>query len=295
MENHKNELVTQNDLSINFAEIQGLSDAFYKSGMFENVRNAAQAVVKIVAGRELGLPAAYSMQNINLIRGRLCSSANTLALLVKRSGRYNYRVKEHTDTVCTITFYEREGDKWIEVGESKFTIDDAKRADLIKPDGGWVKYPRAMLFSRAISQGARVYCPDAIGGIYTAEEMTSIETATTIDEVPQLITSENQEHAEGKVAKEVPQLIIPEIDPPPTEISKDCLSVDWSKETRQNFLACMSDLVKQLQWDPVDAHNFLKERFKLNHSREIVIAQRNDIIKALVSSLNKEDGSWQPK
>jgi hypothetical protein len=161
-------------LPTSYEEINNLAKAFVQSGYFADTKQLAQAIVKIQAGKELSLPPVFSIQNINLIRGRLTSSANTLALLVKRSGRYNYRIKEHTDTVCAITFYEMDGGKWVEVGESKFTMDDARRADLVKPDSGWAKYPRAMLFSRAISQGARIYAPDAIGGVYTDEEIRAI-------------------------------------------------------------------------------------------------------------------------
>src|SRR3990167_535925 len=104
-----------------------------------------------------------------------------MAMLVKRSVKYNYRIKEHTEQVCIITFFE-DGKP---VGESSFSMEDAKRANLIKPDSGWVKFPRAMLFSRAISQGARVYAPDAIGGIYTDEEIRSIPPGTEKEpEVP---------------------------------------------------------------------------------------------------------------
>jgi len=110
-----------------------------------------------------------------------------MAMLVKRSGHYNYRVKEHTDQVCTLTFYERDGDKWAEIGDSSFSMDDAKRADLVKPDSGWAKYPRAMLFSRTISQGARIYAPDAIGGIYTDEEIRAIPPRPTDNDVPPTI------------------------------------------------------------------------------------------------------------
>lgn len=163
-------------LPATFEEVNGLAKAFIQSGYFSDTKQLAQAIVKIQAGKELALPPVFSMQNINLIRNRLTSSANTLALLVKRSGKYNYRIKEHTEAVCSISFLEAQDGKWVEVGESTFTIEDAKRADLVKPDSGWVKYPRAMLFSRAISQGARIYCPDAIGGIYTDEEIRSIPT-----------------------------------------------------------------------------------------------------------------------
>jgi len=168
--------VSEQMVLANWKDTQEIAKAFVASGMFSDVKSQAQAIVKIVAGAELGLPPVYSMQNINLIRNRLTTSANTMAMLVKKSGNYNYRIMEHTDKVCTIDFFEREGDKWVKVGVSSFSIEDAKRAELMKPDSGWMKFPRAMLFSRAISQGARIYCPDAIGGVYTDEEIRSIPT-----------------------------------------------------------------------------------------------------------------------
>jgi hypothetical protein len=162
--------IRQDTKLASYLEISSMAKAFYESGMFSDTKSQAQAIVKIIAGAELGLPAVYSMQNINLIRSRLTSSANTLAMLVKRSGKYDYRITEHNEQKCSIDFYQKDE----KLGNSTFTMEDAKRADLIKPDSGWIKYPRAMLFSRAISQGARIYCPDAIGGIYTDEEMMSI-------------------------------------------------------------------------------------------------------------------------
>ena len=157
-----------------YEELSNMAKAFVSSGMFTDTKQISQAIVKIQAGKELGLPPVYSMQNINLIRGRLTSSANVMAMLIKSSEKYTYKIKGHDDNQCSIDFFELDKDKWAFIGNSTFTMEDAKRADLVKPDSGWMKFPRAMLFSRAISQGARIYAPDAIGGMYTDEEIRSI-------------------------------------------------------------------------------------------------------------------------
>jgi len=171
------------DQYLTFGEIQSMGDVFFKSGMFTDLRSAAQAIVKIQAGRELGLGAVYSMQRLYMVEGKLGMAAETMGALIKRSGKYNYRVKEHTDKVCSIMFYE--GGK--EAYESTFTIEDARRARLVKPNGAWEKYPRALLFSRALSQGARIVAPDAIGGGYTLEELQSIKETNGEAEVPKVI------------------------------------------------------------------------------------------------------------
>lgn len=84
-----------------------------------------------------------------------------MAAAIKRSGKYTYRA-DSTDDSCSITFFEimPTGDRE-EIGTTTFTLEDAKKAGL----GGtnWKKYPKAMLFARAISQGYRTHAPDALG------------------------------------------------------------------------------------------------------------------------------------
>lgn len=144
-----------------------LAEAFVKSGFFKDSRDAAQAIVKIQAGRELGFGPMASMQGVYIVQGKVTLSANLLGAAIKTSGRYNYRVVEHDDSVCTIDFYEN-GEK---IGTSTFTIKDADRAGLMN-NPTWKKYARNMLFARALSNGARWHCPDVFGGpLYTPEEL----------------------------------------------------------------------------------------------------------------------------
>ena len=51
-------------------------------------------------------------------------------------------------------------------------MDDAKAAGLTSKDN-WKKYPRNMLFARAISNGQKWYAPDVYNGVtvYTPDEM----------------------------------------------------------------------------------------------------------------------------
>jgi hypothetical protein len=95
--------------------------------------------------------------------------SHLMAAKVKGSGKYDYRVLELDNNRCVIQFTQgRET-----IGKTTFTIEDAKRAELVKPGSGWVKYPQAMLFARAISAGCRTYTPDVFNGtlIYSPDEM----------------------------------------------------------------------------------------------------------------------------
>lgn len=152
--------------------LQTAATALYQSGFFTDVKTQAQAMVKVIAGAEIGLPPFASMTGIHIIQGKPVIGANLIATLVKNDPRYNYRVKTSDNTTCVITWYEGGA----AVGESTFTMAEATAAGLTGKDN-WKKYPSDMLFARALTRGARRYAPGIFGGapIYTPEEM-GVET-----------------------------------------------------------------------------------------------------------------------
>jgi hypothetical protein len=155
-------LVVQQNL-----DVMTLADVLVKSGFFTDTRQQAQAVVKVLAGQELGFGPIASMTSIHIVKGRPVLSANLMAALVKRHPRYGYRVAEHTSEVCTIAFFE-DGEQ---IGTSQFTTKDATAAGLMN-GVNWQKYPRNMLFARALSNGVKWHCPDVLSGtVYTPDEM----------------------------------------------------------------------------------------------------------------------------
>lgn len=149
------------------ADAISIGETFYKSGMFADIKSAQQAVVKIMAGAEMGISPFQAMSGIHIIQGKPTIGAGLMASRIKASGKYNYKVTEMTDKVCTIDFIE--GGQ--SIGTSSFTIEDAKKAGTKNLD----KFPRNMLFARAMSNGVRWFCPDIYEGpVYVPEEMESI-------------------------------------------------------------------------------------------------------------------------
>lgn len=175
------------------------------SGFFKDARSEAAAAVKILMGRALGFDMISSMTGLHIVEGRPTLGANLMAHAVKRSGKYTYRVIEHDEQHCVIHFFERveahgEADAAMQkIGESSFTIDDAKRAGLVKAQSNWEKWPRNMVFARALSNGVRWHCPDVFSGtaVYTPEELRP-EMEITEDGEPVYIEA-------GFVPEEPPQ------------------------------------------------------------------------------------------
>src|SRR5687767_12193176 len=112
-------------------DVMQLGTVLARSGYFQDARDMSQAVVKILAGQEMGFGPIASMTGIHIVKGKPVLGANLIAAAIKRSGRYDYKVREFTGEICRIEFFEREGAKTVTIGESSFSMDDAKAAGLM--------------------------------------------------------------------------------------------------------------------------------------------------------------------
>ena len=182
-----------------FDELQRAAIALKESGYFKDVQSKAQAIVKVMAGAELGLPPFASMTGIHIIQGKPVLGANVLATLVKNDPRYNYHIVTAPADQEKEMFLEwSEG--ILKVGIAGYTMEEAKKAGLTNKDN-WKKYPSDMLFARAISRGARRFAPGIFGGspVYTPDEM-----GADVDEEGNVVVVDS-------IAKEVPTEAQPEL------------------------------------------------------------------------------------
>jgi len=181
-----NDLMTANAMPIrNMDDLARIADMFAKSGYFTDAREAAQIGVKILAGREMGFGPFASVNGVHVIQGKPAVGANLMAAAVKSHPKYDYRVVTMTDEKVELEFIQNGKP----AGVSKFDLDDAKAAGVKNLQ----KFPRNMLFARALSNGVRWYCPDVFMGssVYTPEELgndepvgapeTPVEDVETLD------------------------------------------------------------------------------------------------------------------
>ena len=165
---HKNPLVAP--------QLSSLARMMMASGVFNDVRDLATACVRIQAGFELGIPPVQAMTSVYVMKGgKISVSAELQAARIKANPRYDMITREITDERCAI-------ECWIDgevVGESVFSMDDAKAAGLTSgPNAGnWKKYPRNMLFSRAVTNAKRWWFSDVFHGsqVYAPEELGRID------------------------------------------------------------------------------------------------------------------------
>jgi len=180
-----NELtIRQTQAVMPFETMNSMATVFHQSGMFPDIKSAAQALVKIQAGSELGFSPIYSMTKIYIVKSRVMVSAEALGAMVKRSGRYDYKIIKLDNETCELEFTDNGKAVYL----SRFTMQDARTAGIISDGSGWQKWPRAMLMSKALSQGARAVCPHVIAGTYTPEDMgysVNPETDQLVPETPE--------------------------------------------------------------------------------------------------------------
>lgn len=142
-------------------------------------RSPEHAYALCCIGAEVGVGPTTALTQIAVIQGKPAFGAALVGALVRKSLRYDYDVTEMTDQAVTVRFTEQvrhfipggeHGGNRV-LGESRFTLDDAQRAGL----GGsltWQRFPRNLLLARALTNGARWYCPDVLAGAaYTPDEL----------------------------------------------------------------------------------------------------------------------------
>jgi hypothetical protein len=166
--------IVRHDATVSsLADVRAVAEQFAISNYFDakgnNPQAIAQVLTKIMAGRELGYGPFASVNGIHVIQGKPSVSANMMAAAVKASGRYDYRVRKMDDDGVTIEFFEVVGGKRESLGVSSFTKKDADKAGTQNMN----KFPRNMMFARAMSNGVKWFCPDVFNGsaVYVPEEL----------------------------------------------------------------------------------------------------------------------------
>jgi len=67
------------------ADTLKLGEVLARSGFFADTRDAAQAVTKILGGRELGIGPIASMTGVYIVKGRVAIGANLMAAEIGRA------------------------------------------------------------------------------------------------------------------------------------------------------------------------------------------------------------------
>jgi len=141
-----------------------LGEWFAKSGMFgcTKVEQGNILALQCLAERKTPLDMA---RTYHIIEGKLSKRSDAILADYRKAGGKVKWIKFDDKEARAIFSFE---DNEIEV---YYTINDARKAGLIKPRSGWETHPADMLRSRLISKTVRMLAPETIAGQYTPEEL----------------------------------------------------------------------------------------------------------------------------
>lgn len=139
------------------------------SKMYKGIGEKAGVMMIMLSARELGVPAMQALNGgLNIIQGKVEISARMMSALIRKAG-HKIKVQECTALHCVLV--GERGDTG-EVQTSSFSVAEAQLAGLVKPGGGWIKWPKDMCFARALSRLARQLFSDVIGIGYVEGEIS---------------------------------------------------------------------------------------------------------------------------
>lgn len=154
-----------------FSMISHVAPTIHSARLF-GTASPEQAAAIMIKGYELGFSLTASFENIHVIEGKpSLSPKGALALIYSSPECAGVKITDETDDkgaplACSVWMKRRNGLEYT----VRFSLEDAKRAGLIKDKSGWEKYPANMLRWRALGYCQDIVFPDVIGGTKRADE-----------------------------------------------------------------------------------------------------------------------------
>jgi hypothetical protein len=130
-----------------------------KSGLFGCEKVEQGAVLAMICMSERKSPTQL-LRTYDIVDGKLRKKAMAAFADFRKAGGKVRWVKNGDDGMAAVADFQWEGEssRW------QYTIDDAKRANLVKPNSGWMKNPGNMLRARVISNALGSIAPEIFAG-----------------------------------------------------------------------------------------------------------------------------------
>lgn len=154
--------------AMSFPVMERMADNVAKCGMF-GMKTPEQALVLMMLAQSEGIHPMTAVRDYHIIEGKPSLKADTMLSRFQESGgKVDWLAL--TDVKVEAKFSHPKGGS----ATIAWTKEMAERAKLWNRPA-WQAYSRAMLRSRVISEGVRTVFPSVISGVYTPEEMQSLD------------------------------------------------------------------------------------------------------------------------
>ena len=245
----------------------------------DSIKSPEQAFAIALKGRELGIPQMMAFSGLYIIRGKVELTANMMSAMLRKGG-VKIEEKEVSDEAAHLVFHRDE-----ETAEVRFSLQDAKRAGLLNQT--WQKYPRQMLYARALSEGSRRIGPDLIPGAYVTGEVSG--EVLGVGEAPAI------EMPSEKAPKPVEAVVAPEPEAPaeapeePAEAKETPVQAKASEPQVKKLVV----LCNKLGLPDHEVHAMLLGQYGVSSRKDLTKRQATALIKSL--ELLEKEGPESPR
>ncbi len=162
----------------------------------------------MMTAQDLGISALKALNGgFYIVNGKISMSTALMADRIRKDG-HSIKIPEWTSEKCVIIGVRRDNGDSIKF---EFTMEDAKIAGLTNSPT-WKKFPKQMLYNRAMSTLARTLFPDVVGNAYSEDEkydvmnvpperrpcedpdVINVSQDFTVNENDRIITQEEVDH-----------------------------------------------------------------------------------------------------
>ncbi len=161
-----------------FTTLHAIAKAAHDSGGFSKTSSTLAGILCIVLySREIGIgPMEALTGGMNNIQGKITMSPELMNRLIRENG-HKVEILDCTRELCRIKGTRRDtAESYI----AEYSLDEARKAGLIRSGGPWDKYPADMLFARCISRLRRRLFADVGGRAYTTGELDDDASVTEL-------------------------------------------------------------------------------------------------------------------
>jgi hypothetical protein len=157
-----------------YALIQLVAGALHQSRYYQGISSESRAAYLMARAYELGFPATAAPDVIDDIQGRLTLKPQAAWALVLRSGLLASAEVTEGDDFCEVKLTRK--DNGVTMGY-RFTMEAAKKADLVKAGGAYEKWTKNMLYWRAMGFALDRAFPDVTMGLKDSAQFTAPSAA----------------------------------------------------------------------------------------------------------------------
>lgn len=156
--------------------VQNMGKVFAESRMF-GCQNVQQGQVMVLTCLTERMTPKQFACTYHLIDGKLSMRADAMLAEYRRRGGKCRWVNTGDDGQSASAVFTFDGNEM----SVTYSLEDARRAKLIKSGGAWEKDPGAMLRARCVSKAIRMIAPEIVAGAYTPEELEEPATGEPND------------------------------------------------------------------------------------------------------------------